>query len=999
MKSKIFCLFILLLWFNGYLNAQEYLISFAGSGASTTVDSVIVENLTQGTSLGMNGNNVLHLVYTSTEIEHVNNNPDRNITFYPNPMDNYTLMKFVLPEEGNTVINMYDISGRKILQTQEYLSEGQHTCRIQGVGNGLFVVTIRSGRYSISGNVLSTASQPGTPKMFYDYATIPQEKNDISKIQAAPFNSKGMSSETFMQYTTGDRFKFTGSSGIYSTVLTYIPSSDTTITFNLIACTDADNNNYPVVFIGNQIWMAENLRTTKYKNGDLIGTTTPATLDITGESSPEYQWAYDGNESNANTYGRLYTWFAVTDSLEICPTGWHAPTDAETTTLSDYLTKNAFGYGGIGSDIAKALAATLFWTTNSTAGTIGNDQTSNNSSSFTGLPGGFRYSYGPFASMRNSSYYWLANDYNTSYAWSIAMRYNESEIEISPSDNRQGFSVRCLKDNPKNEEAYPGVEGNLVFSIVREDTIYSRLINGEYVFQGDIILTENQFQGSKGTGKMLQSTKMWPEGNVYYQISPSLPIETIEKVHLAITDYTSHSKLKFIERTNQENYVMFYNTESPGTEYFGKGTCSNLGMLGGRQFIWLEPSWNNTGEIIHEIGHTIGLVHEHSRTDRDKYIIINWDNISRNKDQYAIDPMSFHTGNFDFESIMLYYSLHSGNAKDINKPVITRISSNSGYELERVKLSSSDLLMIDSLYAPIAYFMSSKRIIFEGETILFTDTSSKYNPPTKWHWDFGDGENSTVQNPSHTYLTSGTFSVTLTASNIFDDVETKINYITVRPKPTDLDGNKYNVITLGTQVWFQENLRATKLNDGTLIPNIIDDLEWVLLDTSAYAYSWYNNDEAANKNIYGALYKWKAVETGKLCPIGWHVSTDEDWKTLENYLIANGFNYNSQWQGSIAKSIAAASGWNYSENVGNVGNNQSTNNSSGFTARPAGYRMFGGGYFEGLGIATVWWTPTIAHESEGHEPWIRQLNNLDIYLGSTFANKFLGLSVRCVKDN
>ena len=92
---------------------------------------------------------------------------------------------------------------------------------------------------------------------------------------------------------------------------------------------DIDGNLYQVDTIGKQTWMLENLKTTRYSNGDLIGTTTPATLDISGLSTPKYQWAYNGNESNVNTYGRLYTWYAVNDSRNVCPTGWHVPSKTE----------------------------------------------------------------------------------------------------------------------------------------------------------------------------------------------------------------------------------------------------------------------------------------------------------------------------------------------------------------------------------------------------------------------------------------------------------------------------------------------------------------------------------------------------------------------------------------------------------------------------------------------------------------------------------------------
>ena len=92
---------------------------------------------------------------------------------------------------------------------------------------------------------------------------------------------------------------------------------------------DVEGNVYKTVTIGTQTWMAENLRTTRYRNGDAVGTTNAATLDIGSESAPKYQWAYAGDENNAAAYGRLYTWYAVTDDRNICPAGWHVPGDDE----------------------------------------------------------------------------------------------------------------------------------------------------------------------------------------------------------------------------------------------------------------------------------------------------------------------------------------------------------------------------------------------------------------------------------------------------------------------------------------------------------------------------------------------------------------------------------------------------------------------------------------------------------------------------------------------
>ena len=100
---------------------------------------------------------------------------------------------------------------------------------------------------------------------------------------------------------------------------------------------DIEGNIYKTVKIGTQWWMAENLRTSKYNTGDSIGTTYPETLNISVESAPKYQWVYPGGESSLATYGRLYTWYAITDSSALCPTGWHVPSDAEWTVLTDYL--------------------------------------------------------------------------------------------------------------------------------------------------------------------------------------------------------------------------------------------------------------------------------------------------------------------------------------------------------------------------------------------------------------------------------------------------------------------------------------------------------------------------------------------------------------------------------------------------------------------------------------------------------------------------------------
>ena len=114
---------------------------------------------------------------------------------------------------------------------------------------------------------------------------------------------------------------------------------------------------------------------------------------------------------------------------------------------------------------------------------------------------------------------------------------------------------------------------------------------------------------------------------------------------------------------------------------------------------------------------------------------------------------------------------------------------------------------------------------------------------------------------------------------------------------TDIDGNIYQTVTIGTQTWMVENLRTTKYNDNSAIPEITGAITWSNLTTPGMCTN-NNTKNTDTINTYGRLYNWYAVNTGKLPPIGWHVPTDAEFTILENYLIANGFNYDGTTTGN-----------------------------------------------------------------------------------------------------
>ena len=206
--------------------------------------------------------------------------------------------------------------------------------------------------------------------------------------------------------------------------------------------TDVDGNIYNTVIIGSQIWMKENLKTTRYRNGDLIGTTSQVTLDITSEPTPKYQWAH-----SITDYGRLYTYYAITDSRNVCPDGFHIPTDGEWTKLTDYLSNNGYGFGGNANYIAKSLAAASGYTADPTPGNVGNDQASNNSSGFTGFPAGGRYSSGVMNFVTYHGIWWTSTESTAAHAYFRCIGYIPEAVFRGEFSQSYGLSVRCLKDN------------------------------------------------------------------------------------------------------------------------------------------------------------------------------------------------------------------------------------------------------------------------------------------------------------------------------------------------------------------------------------------------------------------------------------------------------------------------------------------------------------------------------------------------------------------------
>lgn len=197
--------------------------------------------------------------------------------------------------------------------------------------------------------------------------------------------------------------------------------------------TDTDGNSYKTIVIGTQTWMAENLRTTKYRNGDDVPEVTgnAAWKALTTGASCTYENTTDLDAQA--TYGRLYNWFAVNDSRNLAPEGWHVATEADWAALATQLG----GLSVAGGKIKET--GTTHWNAPNTSAT--------NSAGFTALPAGRReFGDGSFINTGFNSFWWTSSPYNPDYSWYYQVNYDFASIVPANFHKQYGFSVRCVKD-------------------------------------------------------------------------------------------------------------------------------------------------------------------------------------------------------------------------------------------------------------------------------------------------------------------------------------------------------------------------------------------------------------------------------------------------------------------------------------------------------------------------------------------------------------------------
>ncbi len=398
MKSTYSFIIILISLNIFHIYATEYQISFIGSGAAVTIDSIQVTNLRSGQHITLTNNQSLLLRSDESgfpSLPETNN----NLLIHPNPCYGKATMSFQNAKKGTCLASVYNIDGR-LLNAYVFQAEtGTHQLELN-LPQGIFFVKISGNGLLLRSKIIST----NTGNIVSELKYVGFEAREKAKEQV-----QAQAQEQDMFFLSGDRFLYKVYSGHFCTILPHKPVASEDINIDFYACTDASGNHYPVLILGNQVWMAENLKTTHFRNNDIISSIN---TNVGWKSNLLPAWCSYNNLDNAQT-GLLYNWQAVNDNRIIAPEGWHVPTNDAWSELNNFLTNNQLTF--------------------------------DENSGFINLKSGYRNDTGVFEQSGNMSVFWTANSTDGSNSYSRNINAGNNLLSAEKKLHSNGFSVRCIR--------------------------------------------------------------------------------------------------------------------------------------------------------------------------------------------------------------------------------------------------------------------------------------------------------------------------------------------------------------------------------------------------------------------------------------------------------------------------------------------------------------------------------------------------------------------------
>ena len=385
----------------------------------------------------------------------------------PNPFTGTTEVSLMLAEEDEVMLDIADVNGKIVGTHRMRPQTGIHQFRITLSTAGTYIMTARQNGQISSIKMVCNGGGDGNRIEYTgnggdaSYASAIQAKNGPKYTTNNPFNF-GDQME-YVGYATingseAESQHITQSQNASQPFVLQFDEAQTEqygqLCIGTPTVTDYDGNVYNTVQIGNQCWMKENLRTTHYANGTYITRASGITSSTTA-----YSYYPNNNSSNVSTYGYLYNWPAVMhgDSSStvnpsgvqgICPNGWHVPSDAEWTQMTDYV-GGQLQYQCSDSSIyiAKALASITGWSSSTETCAVGNNQGMNNTTGFSTLPAGY-YNFGQYYGFGCDAYFWSATEIEGNGYWASRRHLdcNSAIVDRYRSYKGSGYPVRCLRD-------------------------------------------------------------------------------------------------------------------------------------------------------------------------------------------------------------------------------------------------------------------------------------------------------------------------------------------------------------------------------------------------------------------------------------------------------------------------------------------------------------------------------------------------------------------------
>ena len=399
---------------NGF--AVNYNISFTANGASSTVGSVIIENTTQKTTVTLPAGNVLNLTSAITAIQQIELS---NEITCKTDLFGITTVSFNSKQAELVQINAYSMDGRKMVGMSNQSLVGQSNYSLT-LPKGMYVLRVQGTAFAYSTKL--NVAHSDNNKAELSFLGTESSSAKISKVKSS---TQGV---TQMLYTAGDQLVFKGYSDNYATYVPNVPTGDATVNFNFVDCTDADGNHYATVTIGGQVWMAENLKTTKYSDNSVIPFGVPTDL-----GTPNAYYA-NGDETTKDALGLLYKWqttdAASNGNKDVSPAGWHVPTYTEMNTL-----------------ITQVGTGAQNWTKLRTNDASWNVADGTNATGFSAKCAGFYWGAGN--PKGTESWFWTSSKWLGGPANSFLMFLKTSSLTgtIDASDNVAiSASVRCIKN-------------------------------------------------------------------------------------------------------------------------------------------------------------------------------------------------------------------------------------------------------------------------------------------------------------------------------------------------------------------------------------------------------------------------------------------------------------------------------------------------------------------------------------------------------------------------